>query len=254
MFGTFMGRSFPPQDFELYAKNFPILTFSAEIAKKYVNHLHNTRFLRNFANNLETFTLKKRNMIHDFEEQIKDDLHAYLMAQGEVGDYFDKLLHRLIDAPDIEERWEPIAQSYMADGIREFADYPTVSLGWMMYVGMAVAKMWDEDWSRYSALPDLYLHLRDARGFDAMDEHIREDILHLSPAAAPAEGKSANGYTALERLVGECASRTYSRLRHSGYEDGTKDAFRAYVACLHQLYLMGAAVQLRRLGYRMVKA
>jgi len=23
---------------------------------------------------------------------------------------------------------------------------PLASLGWMMYIGMAVAKMWDEDW------------------------------------------------------------------------------------------------------------
>lgn len=182
-------------------------------------------------------------MLHDFELQIKDDLHTYLMAQGEVDEYFDKLLHRLIDAPDIEERWEAIAQSYMADGIREFADYPVVSLGWMMYVGMAVAKLWDEDWARYSKIPDLYLHLRDPRGFDAMDEHIRGFILKL-------KGKD---YDALEQLVGQCAARTYNKLRHSGYEPGTKDAFKAYVACIHQLYEMGAAVQLHRMGYRMTQ-
>lgn len=180
-------------------------------------------------------------MIPDFENQIKDDLHAYLMAQGEVDDYFDKVMHRLIDAPDIEERWANIAESYLPDGIREFAGYPTVSLGWMMYVGMAIAKMWDADWQHYSALPRLYESLRDVRGYDAMDEYIRQDVLHLAPKA----------YAATERLVGECAARTHSRLRHAGYEPGTKEAFRAYVACLHQLYLMGAAVQLHRMGYHM---
>ena len=35
------------------------------------------------------------------------------------------------------------------------------SLGWMMYIGMAVAKMWDEDWTAYASLPDLYTPLRD---------------------------------------------------------------------------------------------
>lgn len=185
-------------------------------------------------------------MIHDFEQQIQTDLHRYLLAQGETDE-------RLPDAPDIEDRWEVIAQAYMPDGIREFTDYPTVSLGWMMYVGMAVAQLWDEDWPRYGAAPNLYTLLRAPRGYDAMDEHIREDILHLSPADAPAEGQKQNAYAALESLVGECAARTYSRLRHSGYESGTKDAFHAYVACLHQLYLMGAAVQLYRLGYKMTK-
>lgn len=189
------------------------------------------------SHNLKQYKSNDRNMIQDFENLIRQDLHRYLMAQGELEE-------RLPDAPDIEERWEVIAQSYMTDGVREFGDYPVVSLGWMMYVGMAIAHMWDTDWQRYSALPDLYLSLRDVRGYDAMDEHIREDILDLH----------GDAFTALERLVGECAARTYNQLRHSGYESGTKDAFQAYVACLHQLYLMGAAVQLLRMGYHMVKA
>ena len=42
-------------------------------------------------------------------------------------------------------------------------------------------------------------------------------------------------------------------VRHEGFEPGTEAAFRGYVACLHQLYLMGAAVQLRRMGYHMCK-
>ena len=40
---------------------------------------------------------------------------------------------------------------------------------------------------------------------------------------------------------------------HSTLEPGTKEAFNGYVACLHQLYLMGAAMQLKRMGYHMTK-
>ena len=32
-----------------------------------------------------------------------------------------------------------------------------------------------------------------------------------------------------------------------------KEAFNGYVACLHQLYLFGAAMQLKRMGYHMTK-
>ena len=32
-----------------------------------------------------------------------------------------------------------------------------------------------------------------------------------------------------------------------------KEAFNGYVACLHQLYLFGAAMQLNRMGYHMTK-
>lgn len=76
-----------------------------------------------------------------------------------------------------------------------------------------------------------------------MDEYIREEVLQLSSA----------DYTAAERIVGECASRVYSALLHRGIEPGTKDGCNAYVACLHQLYLMGAAMQLRCMGYCMTK-
>lgn len=171
-----------------------------------------------------------------FEQTIHDDLHRYLMVEG-------RLEQMLPDAPDIKDKWEEVGQAYLPDGVREFNGYPVVSLGWMMYVGMAVAQMWDEDWQRYSSLDNIYTHLRDQRGYDNMDEYIREEVLHLS----------GDDYKATEDLVGECAARTHSNLRHGGFEPGTRPAFQAYVACLHQLYLMGAAVQLKTLGYVMKK-
>ena len=117
------------------------------------------------------------------------------------------------------------------------------SLGWMMYIGMAVAKFWDAEWEIYSKIEDLYAYMRDKRGYDSMDEYVREDVLLLS----------GDDYVALEKLVGECASRTYNILRHQNIEPGTKEAFTGYISCLHQLYLMGAAVQLKSMGYHMTK-
>ena len=108
---------------------------------------------------------------------------------------------------------------------------------------MAVARLWDTEWDIYSKLDDLYAYLRDKRGYDAMDEYIREEVLQLTGV----------DYTVLEKLVGECASRVYNALMHQRIEPGTKEAFNAYVACLHQLYLMGAAMQLKRMGYHMTK-
>jgi hypothetical protein len=174
--------------------------------------------------------------MENFEEQLRNDLHQFLQTLQEVDE-------RLPECPDVEEKWEAIAKAYIPDGIREFTDYPSVSLGWMMYIGMAVAKMWDVEWEIYSKIEDLYAYMRDKRGYDAMDEYIREEVLLL-------EGEA---YGALEKLVGECASRIYNALRRQNIEPGTKDAFNGYVACLHQLYLFGAAIQLKRMGYRMTK-
>ena len=173
--------------------------------------------------------------MENFEEELRKDLHQFLLTMREVDE-------RLPECPDVEEKWEDIAKSYIPDGIREFQDYPSASLGWMMYIGMAVAKMWDTEWEIYSKIEDLYAYMRDKRGYDAMDEYVREEVLFRD-----------DDYVVLERLVGECASRVYNALMHQRFEPGTKDAFNGYVACLHQLYLMGAAMQLNRMGYHMTK-
>ena len=53
--------------------------------------------------------------------------------------------------------------------------------------------------------------------------------------------------------MAECASRTYNAIMHLHLEPGTPEAFRTYVAALHQLYLMGVAMELNALGYHMTK-
>ena len=170
------------------------------------------------------------------EQELRKDLHQFLLSMKEVDE-------RMPECPDAEEKWEEIAKAYIPDGIREFQDFPSASLGWMMYIGMAVAKMWDTEWEIYSKIEDLYAYMRDKRGYDAMDEYIREEVLQLQGV----------DYTILEKVTGECASRVYNALMHQRLEPGTKEAFNGYVACLHQLYLFGAAMQLKRMGYHMTK-
>ena len=136
-----------------------------------------------------------------FEEILRKDLHQYLLSMKEVDE-------RLPECPDAEEKWEAIAQAYLPDGIREFNAYPTASLGWMMYLGMAVAKYWDTEWEIYSKLPDIYAYIRDKRGYDSMDEYIREEVLLLK----------GDDYTATDKLVGECASRVHNALMHQQIE------------------------------------
>lgn len=171
-----------------------------------------------------------------FEKQIKEDLHQYLMGEGRVDG-------RLPECPDVEELWAKVGEAYLPDGIREFNKYPMASLGWMMYVGMAIAKYWDTEWEIYSKMENVYAYIRDKRGYDAMDEYIREEVLMV-------EGDE---YTALEKIVGECSARVHHALLRQGIEPGTKEAFYAYVACLHQQYLFGAAMQLNKMGYHMTK-
>lgn len=97
----------------------------------------------------------------------KEDLHQYLLSVGRIDE-------RLPEAPDIEALWAKIGESYLPDAMREFGKYPTVALGWIMFVGMAIAKYWDEDWELYGKVENLYIYLRDRIDFDHMDDYICE--------------------------------------------------------------------------------
>ena len=171
-----------------------------------------------------------------FAADLLEDLHSYLVQR-------DKVDERLPECPDVEEKWPAIAEAYLPDGVREFANYPVASLGWMMFVAMAVAKYWDVDWVRYADVQDLYTPLRDKRGYDNLDEYIMDEVLDLHGDAAES----------MQNLVGDCAERVKRALFRLDVEPGTADAFRAYVACLQVMYQMGMAVQLKAMGYHMVK-
>ena len=172
----------------------------------------------------------------NIEEVLEKDLHQYLMGINRVDE-------RLPEAPDIENLWAKVGESYLPDAMREFNKYPTVALGWIMFVGMAIAKYWDEDWELYSKVEDLYKYLRDRIDFDHMDDYICEKVLLLKE----------DEHKATAAVVAECASRTLNNLIHQGLQPGTEEAFRGFIAALHQMYLMGAAIELKTLGYHMTK-
>lgn len=175
--------------------------------------------------------------VSNFEDKVRKDLVDFLISKGAL----DK---HVPECPDVEEKWALIVRSYVPDGAREFQDYPVVSLGWMMFVGMAMAYYWDVDWEKNSERTDYYTALRDKRGYDQLDETVTEDLLGYTGEAA----------AKVTDLVAECASRVYSLLNHEHLEAGTEAAFGAWLAALHQLYLAGMAMELNALGYHMTTA
>ncbi len=175
--------------------------------------------------------------MEQFATALLNDLQRFLLERGKVDE-------RLPECPDVEDKWPAIAEAYLPDGIREFADYPVASLGWMMFIAMAVTKFWDQDWERYGQVEDLYLMLRDKRGYDHLDEYILDEVLDLHGDAAEA----------LQTLVGDCAERVKRALFARDIEPGTVEAFKAYVVCLQTMYQMGMAIQLKAMGYHMVRS
>lgn len=171
------------------------------------------------------------------EQRFHDDLYGYLRT-------LDLVDERMPEAPDLDDLWFKIGQSYMTDGIREYnTGYPSVALGWMMFIGMAVAKYWDVEWEVYGKVPDLYVYLRDRIDFDHMDDYILDKVLCLD----------ADTRKKMNDAVAESASRTYNMMSHMCLEPGTAAAMRAFTAALHQMYVMGVAVEFKALGYHMTK-
>lgn len=188
--------------------------------------------------------MEEKEYLDKYEQNLIVELLKVCTQQG-------KLEGQLLPSPDLDDKWEEVAQPYMGDAIKEIAKYPTVALGWMMYLGMAIAHYWDIDWELYGKIPNLYEYIRVKRGFDCMDEYVRETVLGFSPKAKPADGQAMNEYDAMEELVRMLSTICLTQIRREQIEPQSPMAFRVYLRSIHALYLVGASLELYRLGYKM---
>ncbi len=149
----------------------------------------------------------------------------------------------LLETDDIYEHWKNLAPEYMVDAVAQIKDYPTVSVAWAGYLGMAVAMGWDCDWSLYSKLEyNLYYG---PRGFDDMDEHILYNMLLVEP-----ESEEANR---IEAMMRRCAETAVTLIRREQIDPQTPMAFHVFARACRTMYRIGAAIELRRRGYKFEK-
>ena len=171
--------------------------------------------------------------LENFESRLMNELlkicTQYRMLEG-----------TLLSTEDIDARWHDIAPEYVADAVPNIADYPTVAIAWAGYVGMAVAHQWDEDWAKHCN--DEYKSLYGPAGFDDMDENIVQNVLgfHL-------ESLEAKNIEQMMRRLGETA---LTLIRRENIEPQSPMAFHAYARAIKVLFRIGAAIELKRLGYK----
>lgn len=174
----------------------------------------------------------------EFLNQYEETLHSNVLRSCTSKGYLDG---KMLSTPDIDELWRELAPHYVADAVKEIADYPAVSLGWAMYLGMAVASMWDNDWAKFSKVENLYTFVRDIRGFDYMDEVVRSEFL----------GLEGDDYKRYEELVLSCSEMALDAIRHEQIVPQSPLAFHVYARSVKVLYLIGASVWLNQLGYKL---
>ena len=80
------------------------------------------------------------------EEKMENELLRHCTERG-------ALKGVMLETEDITEQWKILAPEYMPDAVPEIANYPTVSVSWAAYLGMAVAYGWDADWETYLKMP-----------------------------------------------------------------------------------------------------
>lgn len=171
--------------------------------------------------------------LENFESRLMNEL-LKLCTQYKV------LEGTLLSTEDIDARWHEIAPEYVADAVPNIADYPTVAIAWAGYVGIAVAHLWDEDWTVHCK--DDYKSLYGPAGFDDMDENIVQKILgfHL-------ESQEAKSIEQMMRRLGETA---LTLIRRENIEPQSPMAFHAFARAIKVMFRIGAAIELKRLGYK----
>lgn len=149
----------------------------------------------------------------------------------------------LLSTDDIDEQWNKLAPEYMADAVPQIADYPTVSVAWASYLGLAIAHGWDDDWNKCKEVS--YTSYYGEQGFDDMDEHIVEKVL----------GLLLDGYEAraLEDIIRRCGEAAVARIRHEHIEPQSPMAFHVFSRACRVMFRIGASIELKRLGYKFEK-
>ena len=90
-----------------------------------------------------------------------------------------------------------------------------------------------------------YVSLHGERGFDDMDEHIVQTVLGLTLDSAEARQ--------IMNMLLCCAQKASTFIRHEEIEHQTVKAFHIFARTVKVMFRIGAALQLKRLGYRFQK-
>lgn len=174
--------------------------------------------------------------LDNFEKILRDGLAKVCRSEGLLPE------GKLPGSEDLKKKWEDdFLKDYVGDAVQNFNEYPDAALAWAGFLGMAAAHWWDRDWEGHKA--DKYSDFYGSRGFDDMDEHILGDVLHLKEDHAKK----------VSDALSSCAQATMGLIRHEQIEAQTAEGFYILVRAYGVIYEIGAAMELHRLGYSMVK-
>ena len=152
---------------------------------------------------------------------------------------FEMMNGQLLRSDDIDAKWDGFARDYMVDAVHEFNGYPEVAIAWAGFLGMGVARHWDEDWRRHAS--DTYVSYYGRRGFDDMDDHIIRDVLGYA-----LDSKEASD---ISTMLSRCAQLVLTLIRREGFESQSVEAYYVLIRIVKVMFQIGLSLELYRLGY-----
>lgn len=152
---------------------------------------------------------------------------------------FEMMNGQLLRSDDIDAKWDEFARDYMIDAVHEFNSFPEASLAWAAYLGMGVARHWDEDWRRHAS--DTYASYYGSRGFDDMDEHILFSVLGYALDSEQA--------AEVNSMLSRCAQLVLTLIRREGFESQSVEAYYVLIRSTKVMFQIGQSLELYHLGY-----
>ena len=193
-------------------------------------------FLRNFATGNYKIMEENIQYYDTYEENLLREILRMCTSLG-------MLDGELLASEDIDQKWKEWAPEYIAEALPEVNTYPDFAIACAGYAGMAVAHWWDADWGRNHSAK--YECLHGPRGFDDMDEHIVQNILGYTLDSIDAKQ--------IMNIMLCCAQKAVTFIQHEQIEHQTVKAFHIFARTVRVMYKIGAALQLKKLGYKFHK-
>lgn len=180
--------------------------------------------------------MEQQEYLQNFEKSLAEQLMKMLSDKKLLGGY-------TYEVEELTELWHRCAPDYMADAVPQIADYPLAAIAWAAYFGAGAAVLWDKQ--SIGEGENIYLRLRDARGFDEMDEYVNYLMLDNGIKQADIDN--------LENTLRSAAQSAETAIRKEGVEPQSVMAFHIFARVVKIFFALGASSALYLMGYKYEK-
>ena len=180
--------------------------------------------------------MEQQEYLQNFEKGLVEQLTKTLSEKNLLGGY-------TFEVEELGQMWHRCAPDYMADAVPQIAEYPLAAIAWAAYFGAGAAVLWDKQDIKEDE--NTYLRLRDARGFDEMDEYVAYLMLD--------NGIKQADIDRVEDALRSAAQSAETAIRKEGIEPQSVMAFHIFARVVKVFFVLGVSVALHLMGYKYEK-